>query len=85
MPARISDAGITGYLVAIVVGLVVGVGSAWLMWRMHRRFHRWMTEHEERASREGYAFAFYLSKLLWIVCASVTGFYLSLTAQRLLH
>jgi|SRR5579871_224258 len=89
LPPRIQHAGGLGYAAAAFVGLMVGTGSGWLMWLMHREFALWVrnrTDAGRAIAPQDWRFpAFYFSKLVWILFAMVLGFEASVAMQRLFH
>jgi hypothetical protein len=87
-PPRTANAGIGGYALGSAVGVVVGIGFAWMMWIMHGMFARWVRRHSDSehwaSEHEWYFRVFYFSKLLWILLAGYLGFQLSRALERLL-
>jgi hypothetical protein len=83
-PARIAEAGIGGYVLAAVTGVLLGALCSWIMWRMHKALVPNLLLHLERGEplAQWYGRAFYVSKVLWIILAGVLGFWLSAVLLR---
>ena len=84
--ARYANAGAGGYALAIVVGLVVGMGFGWTMWKTHKpvvnKLQRLPSSGTSLARQEWYFRAFYLAKMLWTGFAGFLGFWLSSAILR---
>ena len=89
LPPRLQHAGGIGYTAAAVVGVIVGTACGWLMWLMHREFARWVRRRADTgraiAPRDWRFPAFYFSKLVWTLFATVLGFEASVALQRFVH
>lgn len=85
-PPRIAEAGIGGYVLAVVTGVALGASCSWIMWRMHMALVPNLLHRLERGDplAEWYGRAFYFSKVLWIILAGVLGFWLSAALLRTL-
>ena len=83
-PPRIANAGVAGYMLAIAVGVTVGVFCSWIMWRMHEALVPNLLRRLEAGDplAEWYGCAFYVSKVWWIMLASVFGYWVSATLLR---
>ena len=84
VPPRIANAGIGGYTLGTIVGIVVGFACAWMMWIMHWKFGAWIRRHSGSTSRtEWYFRALYFSKVLWMFFTGFLGFQFSRALERL--
>ena len=83
--ARIARVGVSGYALAITVGLLVGFFCSWIMLATHKIFVRNLDENSNsgRSKSDWYFRAFYLTKFVWIVVALFLGRWVSTLALRL--
>src|SRR6185437_10263417 len=83
--ARLANTGITGYAVAVTVGLIVGTCCSWTMWSVHKTVAANLRQRSigGRSVSEWYFRAFYFSKILWIAFALFLGIWLSSWSLRL--
>ena len=82
--ARYAKVGISGYALAIVVGLAVGVCCGWAMWKTHEVVGSKLQRLAgvSLAKQEWYFATFYLGKIVWVGFAGFLGFWLSLALLR---
>jgi hypothetical protein len=83
--ARYANVGPGGYVLAVAVGLSVGVCCGWMMWKTHKFVGSKLQQlaGASFARQEWYFRWFHLAKFLWVAFAGFLGFWISLTLLRL--
>jgi hypothetical protein len=82
--ARYANVGPGGYVLAIGVGLAVGVFCGWVMYATHDIVGRKLKGYASSdASEEWYFRLFYLAKVLWLGFAVFVGGWLSSALLRI--
>jgi len=66
--ATLAKAGVGGYVLAIAVGLVVGVCCAWTMWIVHKIVVTSLHRRPDWEHSEWFLRAFYFSKIFQRSC-----------------
>ena len=79
--ARRASVGVAGYILALIVGIVLGAFFGWTMWATH-----WAVGNKiikaAPAKEEWYFGALYFTKLLWIALAVFVATWLSNVVLR---
>lgn len=78
----VTKAGFGGYALAIVIGLALGVGCGWTMFKAGRSIAERIKKQRE-SMQERYFRALYIAAILWIVVALFLGAWVSRMALRL--
>lgn len=72
VPARIANAGVAGYLLAVTIGLAVGVSCAWTMWTVGNVIGNRIRALPD-AVHEKYFRLLYLGAMFWILLTGLFG------------
>jgi len=83
--ARDAKVGFVGYALAVTVGLVVGLGCAWLMWASGEVVVKYLERPGRKYSESMREWCFrvlYLAALLWIVPTGIIGGWFSSVMLR---
>jgi uncharacterized YccA/Bax inhibitor family protein len=72
-----------GYVLAVILGVIVGGCCAWVMWATHKTAVKGIKQ--QQPSRQAWSFpALYLVTLLWIMLAGFLGFWVPSMLLRFL-
>ena len=71
--AAAAKTSIGGHLVAVVIGLVVGVACAWAMWRVGETAGTRALKQQSESRQRWYIRGIYASSIFWIFLAAVLG------------
>jgi uncharacterized membrane-anchored protein len=74
--------GYRGYILAIIVGLLVGVSCAWALW-ISRKVVLTRTAELQPSRRNWYLRALYFSALLWVFVSCFLGNWITASLLRL--
>jgi hypothetical protein len=80
--ARVHKPGFAGYSEAAALGIVLGLGSAWAMWTSGRALAMRIRRLPE-SQHESYFRLLYGGAMMWIIIASVFGFWVPFLALGL--
>ena len=83
MTAKNAQAGVGGYALAIIIGLLLGVCNAWALQRVGAAAHDRSKRHSEKL-REWWLGALYVASVAWVLVAAFLGAWLTSVAMRLI-
>jgi hypothetical protein len=80
--AKYAKVGLGGYVLAIIIGLSLAIGNAWMFYKLGGILADRTISYSE-TQQEWLGRAFYLFALLWLVVASILGNLVTSAVMRL--